>query len=247
MSAELTTLVIRGYEKPEELSQQNKPVAEFQAMFNPENFSVANIFEYDDQQADGETGSEQKPKSIAPREFAFEFLIDGTGASGVKKDVDEEIVKFKKTTGFEGKERRPLYLSITMGTFTIRCVLKQMEVKYTLFRNDGKPVRGVISANFSEFKPPEQQIRENPSLASKLTRLLNTNPSDTLDLIAHKSYGDSDKLIELAKQNGLNSLKSVASGERFEIPPIDRLENQATSTATQAATTGIQQGISNLF
>ena len=246
MPGELAKLIIRGYDKPEELAQQGKPVAEFQAMFNPETFSVSNTFEYDDARSDAETGSEQKSKNLSPREFSYEFLIDGTNASGVPKDVKEQVEAFERATGFFGKERRPLYLAISWGTFTMRCVLKKMEVKYTLFRNDGKPVRGVIVASFAEYKPPEQQLAENPDLASKLTRFTESTTGQSLDLLAHTSYGDSSKLVDIAKANGLNSLKSVANDQRLELPSTDQLQSQA-STLQEQAESEIQEGLSNLF
>lgn len=246
MSNELTKLIIRGYDKPEELAQQGKPVAEFKVMFNPENFSLGNVFKFDDAQSDAETGSEQKFKSVVPREFSYNFLIDSTNASGTPNDVVEQITLFKKTTGFEGKERRPLYLTISFGTFTIRCIIKAFEFKYTLFGNDGTPVRAMISATFCEYKTPDQQLRENPDLASKLTRLVNMDVGQTLDLLAHTVYGEADKLIEIAKANGLNSLKAVTDGLRLELPSADELKKQAKEKADQASNT-IQQGISNLF
>ncbi|MEM6696897.1 MAG: hypothetical protein AAF806_08175 [Bacteroidota bacterium] len=247
MSNELTKLIIRGYEKADEQSQQNAPVAEFVVMFNPENFSVGKAMEFDDAQADGETGSEQKFKSVAPREFSYEFLIDGTKASGVLVDVVEQVELFKKTTGFEGKQRRPLFLTISFGTFTIRCVLKKMEVKYTLFRNDGKPVRGVIAATFAEYKTPEQQLKENPEIVSKITRLVEVKDGLTLDALANKSYGEGGKLIELAKANGLNSLKSLGDDlQRLEVPSTDELKRQASNLANQTANNA-RRGLSNLF
>ncbi len=173
MSNELTHLIFRAFEKPEELSQQGKAKGEFHAMFNPETFNLGQSFSFDDSQADSETGSEQKFKSVEPQEFNFELLIDGTGASGVEKEVEAEIEQFKAITSFGGAERRPTYLTVTSeGTINIRGVLKKYEIKYTLFRNDGSPVRAVLLLSLSEYKTPEQQLAENPDLASNLTRLV---------------------------------------------------------------------------
>ena len=51
MTGELSKVIIRGYESPEENSQQGKVIGEYQAMFNPESFSVTNAFNYDESQA----------------------------------------------------------------------------------------------------------------------------------------------------------------------------------------------------
>lgn len=250
MSNELTHLIFRAFEKHEELSQQSKALGEFHAMFNPETFNVGKKFEFDDSQADSETGSEQKFKNVAPQEFNFELLIDGTGASGEEKDVEAEIENFKKITGFGGGERRPAYLTVTWGTINLRGVLKGFDIQYTLFRNDGTPVRGLLKLTMAEYKTPEQQLAENPDLATNLTKLVQPEGDSSLDLIAHQNYGNSDQLVALAQQNGLNSLRELVDGQRLELPPVNRLtdnlQDQATGLADQG-TSAIQQGISNLF
>ncbi len=250
MGGELARLIIRGYEKEEELSQQSsKPKAEFEAMFNPENFAIGNTFEFDDKQSDGETGSEQKYKNLGPQEFSFEIIIDATGASGEKKEVEDEIRKFRAATGFQGAERRPLFLIISWGILSVRCVMKKMEVKYSLFRNDGTPVRCTISFVCAEYKTPAQQLADNPERASKLTRVLDNNwNSDSLELLAHKSYGNSNNIAALANANGLNSLKNALPDTgRLELPSVDQLKNQMQDSAINQAENLTQQGISNLF
>ncbi len=242
MSNELAKVLIRAYEKPEEVSQQEAPVATFTAMFNPSNFSVDNTFQYDDSQSDAETGSEQKFKSIAPREFDFNFLLDGTGASGEKIDVETEIEKFKKTTGFAGKKRRPLFLSLTWGTFTIRCVLKKMNVKYTLFRTDGTPVRGEVQASFAQYKTVEQQLLENPlSKLTSLTQLRDITAVDDLVSMGEKIYNDANKYIDIARANGLDSVRELSMGGRLEFPPLEQLEQQGRKMAEQILADGIQE------
>lgn len=243
MSNELTHLVFRAFEKPEELSQQGRAKGEFHAMFNPESFNLGQSFSFDDGQADGETGSEQKFKKVEPQEFNFELLIDGTGASGVEKDVEDEIEHFKSITSFGGAERRPTYLTVTWGTINLRGVLKKFDIRYTLFRNDGTPVRAILLLSLAEYKTPEQQLAENPDLATNLTRLVQSEGGSSLDLIAHQNYGNSDQLVALAQQNGLNSLRGVVEGQRLELPSanqlVKNLQNQVENT--------IQQNISNLF
>lgn len=250
MSGELAKLVIKSYDKPEEMDQQSKAKGEFVAMFNPEGFSITTEYVFDDKQADGETGSAQKPKSIAPREFNFDLLLDGTGASGIKKNVQEEIERFKKITGFESKERRQSFLTVSWGIFTIRCVLKKMEIKYTLFRNDGFPLRVILSLVLGEYKTAIQQLRENPPGVAKITKLANLSSGDTLEQLANKTYGDSSQIAELAKENGLSSLKSATSGERLTLPSKEELKKKAAAQGSNLINQGqsaAQQGISNLF
>ncbi len=51
MSNELTHLIFRAFEKPEELSQQGKASGNFNVMFNPETFELGQSFSFDDSHA----------------------------------------------------------------------------------------------------------------------------------------------------------------------------------------------------
>ena len=125
------------------------PFAMYIAMFNPEKFSVSNQAEYKYDYRPGGTGSVQIFDKISPRSFSFEFLIDGTGASGEMKVVDAEIKLFKLTVGYIGDTHHPAYLIINWGTFVVRCVLKSLTVNYTLFNPVGIPLRATINASFA--------------------------------------------------------------------------------------------------
>ena len=227
MSNELARVIIRSYETAEELLQQNQPRGTFEAMFNPDGFAVSNIFNFDDRQADAEIGSEQKFRNVRPREFSFDFLVDGTGASGEQLEVDDAIDRFKNVTGFTRSERRPFYLTLSWGTFTIRCVLKGMDVNYTLLRSNGSPVRAVIKATFSEYKTPKQQERENPlSVSTALTQIRNVFEGDNLPNLAQRIYGDANRYLDIASENGLNNVRELLSGDRLEFPPIDQFSSR---------------------
>ncbi len=99
----------------------------------------------------------------------------------------------------------------------------------------------------SEYKTPEQQLAENPDLASNLTRLVESKDASSLDLIAHQNYGNSDQLVALAQQNGLTSLRGAELVERLELPSTNQLKNRVQSQVQSQARSEIQQNIANLF
>ncbi|MCI4670772.1 MAG: hypothetical protein MRZ79_21735 [Bacteroidia bacterium] len=251
ITGEFANAVIRGFEKAEELSQQNNPLAEFSAMFSPENFSILNSFNFDSAQSDGETGSEHKFRNVGPRDFNFDFEIDATGAADEILDVKEQIDKFKAATGFKrlggftSNERRPTFLSVSWGTFSVRCVLKDMEVDYTLFDDDGKPLRATIKAKFSEYKTLLRQIRENPAFEQVATQIRSAvdleNAGKRLDTLAHEVYGNVNSLVDMAKANGVNTLRDLSGLGDLELPPIDNLKEQGLNMAKDLAQKKLEQ------
>ena len=57
------------------------------AMFNPENWQVQTNLEYCDQSKDGSVGSILGFKKIGSSTLSFDLVVDGTGASGEKREV----------------------------------------------------------------------------------------------------------------------------------------------------------------
>ena len=144
----------------------------FIAQFNPETFSIKNEVKLNTEQtAQGANGAEAKQVKVEPREYTFDFLLDGTGASGPALDVFAAIELFKLTTGFTGETHRNRFLILQWGLFVATCVIKSYSITYKLFRPDGTPLRAVISASFQEHTALELQDLINNLMSPDVTHL----------------------------------------------------------------------------
>ncbi len=192
------------------------------AMFNPENFSVSHQVNYNSDQASGTTGSNHKFENICSRQYSFDFLIDGTGASGSKREVFADIELFKHTVGFNGKIHRPNYLTLVWGTFIVKAVLTNMQVKYEMFRPNGLPLRATISATFQAQSETLLEALINNITSPDLTHQRTVEEGQTLPLMAHEIYRDPRHYIEVARANDLDSFRQLDSGQELQFPPIDK-------------------------
>lgn len=191
-------------------------------MFNPESLSVAEPHRYNVETPPGGSGSVVKYESTGARNFNFEFLIDGTGASGDKREVLEEVNKFKLATGFFGDLHRPAYLVLIWGTFIVKCVMTTMETRYTLFRKNGSPLRATIAANFTEYTTREENVRLLNLASPDLTQFKETKAGDKLPLLSFQVYEDSRYFMEIARVNGIVNLRKLETGQRLVFPPLEK-------------------------
>jgi nucleoid-associated protein YgaU len=198
------------------------PFSIYFAMFNPEKFSVSQQVYTQPDNRSGSTGSENRFGRITPRSFSFEFLIDGTGASGEKRIVELDIKLFKLTTGYIGDTHRTAYLIISWGTFIARCVLKSLTVNYTLFDSTGIPLRATLNASFEEYVTPQLELLQNFLSSPDVTHERTVTANDRLDLMSYKIYKDSKYYMELARVNNLNQFKKLKVGEKIIFPPIEK-------------------------
>ncbi len=198
------------------------PFSIYIAMFNPEKFSVSNQIDYNYDRTQGSTGSEQRFDKVSPRSFSFEFLIDGTGASGEIRIVDADIKLFKYTVGYIGDTHRPTYLIINWGTFLVRCILKSLTVNYTLFTAFGIPLRATINASFEEYITQELEQLQNFLSSPDVTHVRTVTASDRLDLMSYNIYKDSKYYMELARVNKLNQFRKLNVGDKLVFPPVKK-------------------------
>nr|WP_136251110.1 hypothetical protein [Ningiella ruwaisensis] len=193
----------------------------FVCQFNPESFTVDNeIIHNTDQVAHGSNGAEAREHSIAPREFSFDFLLDGTGANGAKIDVSVYIEWFKRTTGFFGETHRSRFLLIQWGLFAATCVLKKYSINYKLFKASGLPLRATISATFIEHKTLELQELINNLQSPDVTEMHRVAPNERLDTIVHKKYGDYRYIHAVAKANKLDTIRKLSAADTLRLPPL---------------------------
>ena len=217
MSGKLEKMVIKGFKEPD----YSGTPEEYTVMFNPTSYSQNFEVEYEQDQAKGTTGSPQVYTKIKPKEYSFDFIIDGTGVSADKKDVNKEIENFFSVTAkYEGEIHRPKYLKIVWGKFLADCVLKSADVTYTLFNPDGSPLRAKISAKFVENIEDVLRVKEEDSQSPDLTHVITVKAGDTLPLMSYKTYGDSQYYIDVAEVNNLKNFRTLKPGMQLIFPPI---------------------------
>lgn len=195
----------------------------FVVQFNPESFTVTNEIDYGtEEQAQGEDGGPAKFKGIKPRSFTFDFLLDGTGAAGIRVDVMAMLTAFKATIGFYGDIHRPRFLLLQWGAFIATCVLTSYSVNYKLFRPDGTPLRAVLSTSFREHKSKAfEELTKNLSSPDRTHAHL-VKDGEHLSLITYRIYKDPRYYFHVAEANGLDTVRSVATGATLYLPPLTR-------------------------
>jgi hypothetical protein len=194
----------------------------FIAMFNPETWQRKEEYVYEDKQPKGENEATQVFGLIKSPEISFELLIDGTGASGVNKEVTAEIALLKRTVGFNGGEHRPNKLFIIWGYFMFPGVLSSMDINYTLFRPNGTPLRAKITLTFKRDNEVKSKILQMNLLSSDLTHMRIIQQNQRLEQVSTAIYDSNRFHLEVAKANNLTSFRQDLTGRNLEFPPIEK-------------------------
>lgn len=219
---ELEKLLIKAYS---EADYSGEPVAEFKVDFNPQEYGQVYDVEYQRQQGEGTTGSPVVFRKVKPQEYKFKLMFDGTGASGEKVEVYDRIQEFFSVVGYDGEIHRPRYLKLIWGKLESKCVLLKADITYKLFYSDGRPLRAVMDATFSENIDDSTRAAEANDQSPDLMRRVTVVAGDTLPLLCYRAYGDQSYYLQVAEANGLDDFRRLQVGQQLVFPPLEKGTN----------------------
>ncbi len=115
----------------------------------------------------------------------------------------------------------PPTVKFVWGKITLfNAVVTKVEVSYTLFAQDGTPIRAKADVEFkqSEFLGDDIIPAQNPTSRTEGRKTRIVNSAQRLDQIAFEEYGDSRYWRVLAEANGLDNPFQLADGQILVIP-----------------------------
>ncbi len=231
----LTKLVIEAYLKNDRTGKNTT----FELPINPGEITHSLKIEHDKSQAQGAQRNNSKYKRTPSETVRFSFTLDGTGVIPTNKkagefhrdkpyDVASQLQKFLDTVyTVKGKIHRSNFLRLIWGVaaFVERnafdCVLSDLQIHYTLFAPDGKPLRAKLSTTFLGHTEPKRRKREQRNESPDITHVRKVMGGDTLPLMAYDIYDDPTYYLQVAKANGLVNLRRPATGRTLRFPPVE--------------------------
>ena len=175
----VSKVIIMPY-KDKSYRQQDSDQGSFALPINPETYSENYKVEYDLRRGQGQQSTNPKFKSTAPEELKLEFVFDGTktaqGYVHKKQSVQEQIKKLKDTVySMNGEIHRPRFLKIFWGELKFPCILTNLDINYTLFDEEGKPIRAKISTTFVNYVAQEERVARENKRSPDLTQIRGVN------------------------------------------------------------------------
>lgn len=144
------------------------------------------------------------------------------GGNGVLADVETLFSCCRPLEGTlgEGKIPSPPLVLFVWGKVSLEAFVKQVSVKYTLFKPDGTPIRATAAVTLEEI--PKETARQNPtSGAIASLRSHTVVAGDSLASIAYAEYGDARLWRALAETNGIDDPMRLPTGTRLLVPSED--------------------------
>ncbi len=227
-NGKLEKMLILAFTSSEDAEKGGKTEAKesFEALINPESYTLEYKVKTSDAQGQGTSGAQLKFEYTLPEELTFEFLFDNTGIIDGKANPDgvyDEVNNFRlMLTGYQGESHEPYHLKLVWGSlvFTGRAI--ELSIAHKLFNPDGQPIRSVAKVKFRKSVEEKKRAAKENKSSSDLTQQRKVKGGDTLPLMCYQIYGDPKYYLSVAQVNGLGDFRRLKPGSNLVFPPIQK-------------------------
>ncbi|MBL7887202.1 MAG: hypothetical protein JNJ52_10660 [Flavobacterium sp.] len=135
--------------------------------------------------------------------------------------VEKQVEEFKNLLmGYDGEKHQTAFLKLLWGGYSLSCRLKSMDIEYSLFRKDGRPIRAKVKCLFKGTVDYKLMVAKQKKSSPDLTHERVVTMNDSLPLMAESIYENNEFYIDVAKNNKLLSFRNVNTGQKINFPPI---------------------------
>jgi hypothetical protein len=197
-------------------------------MFNPKEYSFSKSNTWTIERVEGSNIGHAKFGGGEPAVLSLNLLFDtyeahphtGHEAGSDVRDLTKVLWDLMKvdTTKIPAE---PPHCYFEWGGVKFEAVITSLTQRFTLFLNDGTPVRAEVSVSFKQMTDEGQYPRQNPTSGGKRGEHVRiVHEGETLAFIAYQEYGDSNQWRHLAHANRIDDPRRLRPGETLIITPL---------------------------
>jgi nucleoid-associated protein YgaU len=155
-----------------------------------------------------------------PEQLTIELLFDtyesGDNVMGdVQKVIDLTLIEAHKSLG-----RPPICQLVWGPEVFFTGFLQSLSRTFSLFLEDGTPVRAELSCTFVEYMTPSMQKATTQTRTQRQSRKHVVQQGERIDAIASQHLGDPSRWREISDLNGLDNPSQLQPGAELNIPPM---------------------------
>lgn len=213
-----------------------------EALFNPGEISLTRSVVWEQKQTVGQGGSSgsavrQEFRSVEAERFSIELFFDTYGSrsdavtgpaflpaslipGSQSSDVRQYTDRIAKLLDEDTELHEPPVCNLRWGVFDIFTgVLTTLNQRFTLFLDDGTPVRATLTCDFVEVGTLAR-ARAAEMHSSDVVKTRQVRRYDTLQSLAADEYGDPALWRPIAVANGIVNPRDLLPGTMLTIPKL---------------------------
>jgi len=198
--------------------------------FNPTEFSVNRAIQWSEAAQKGANTSKLEFKGGQPAQITLQLFFDTTDCGhDVRTEFTNELWKLAmvdpRNRGPRSRKAEPPHVIFDWGKgqklWTFEAVITQINQKFTMFLEDGTPVRSTVDLTLKQATDSTTFPGQNPtSGGAEGQRFRVLVEGDTLDRIAAEEYGDANQWRSIARANRIDDPRRLTAGRTIIIPQL---------------------------
>lgn len=163
---------------------------------------------------------EARPDSLGWARAALPPVPGGVVSRRTATDVRVHTLAVADLARIVPDLHRPPVCRLRWGSFSIfDGVLTDLTERYTMFLEDGTPVRATLSCRFLQVIP-QARVRVDELHSADVPRTRRIARGDTLPAIAAQEYGDPGRWREIARANAVTDPRRLRPGDVLVVPRL---------------------------
>ncbi len=144
------------------------------------------------------------------------------GVENKLKPISDKITRLEKAVHVSGTIHKPPFAIFSWGNLNFKGIIDYLDVEYTMFSMEGKPIRATASLSMREERDPAVVAKESPFESPDRTKTKVVVEGMSLWSIAWEEYDDCEKWRVIAKANNIMNPTDIRPGQIIKIPALDR-------------------------
>lgn len=201
-------------------------------MFNPYEYTISKSNSFKEQEAaNGKDAPPAEFSKAGAQALKLNLFFDTTlEKEAAKRNVTlhtNELWKFmsvkdaqsnKNKANAQAKKEVPR-VAFQWGVFYFVSYITSMSQQFTLFAEDGTPLRAKVDVTFTQYVDIDDYPKQNPTSGDgPINRVWRVTAGDRLDLIAAEVYRDATRWRTLAAYNNILDPLRLRPGQLLQIP-----------------------------
>ena len=208
--------------------------ATIEALFNPTEFTITKGNNWKFEPKKGKSLPEGEFGGGKAAEVSVNLLLDETLPNGGQsvKDITDALFKMMEVPsggGAGSANSAPPFVTFQWGPMIpFKAACTSLTVAYQLFKPNGTPIRADVKLALTQAEPAKAASAnssnrgQNPTTRSAGGLGMHlVRDGDTLQSIAHQTYGDPNRWRLVAEANGIDNPLHLRRGTPLDLPRLD--------------------------
>ena len=135
-------------------------------------------------------------------------------------DVRDQTSKISRLLEIDPDLHAPPPVRFAWGPLSFQAIIERLTQRFTMFREDGVPVRATLNVTFKEYATIVEQLAAIPLQSSDWSKWRVVAEGDRLSLIAAIEYDDPAEWRVIADANDIDNPRLLAPGTQLRLPPL---------------------------